>query len=399
MRLRVLSLNVWGLPAPVGRLVEERLERIGADLPALETDVALFQEVWTEGARAQLLAAGPRAGLPHTWAPSGPAASTGGLVALSRHPIRSPSFRPYLLCGLPQRITHMDYYSGKGIGRFDVELGGSPVAIVNTHLHARYSPARVRDEYVGHRSAEVIELVDELRALSSPVVLAGDLNMRDVSPEYRLLRGMTGLVDAAAELDVRQPTSTLDNAYRAERGAVNESRIDYVMTRDGTERGLRPVAFRRVFDEPISVAGRPGAYSDHTGVMADLELGGPGQPPPRVRETSFELARLLLENGRERARRRRAIERFGAGVGIAAAGAAAFALRRRTASRRRFLRLLLAASAGLAATSAGGLLTLSERFVPDELADFERIEALLDRIEAHEAQRAAEPREAAISLR
>lgn len=390
MRLRVLTLNVWGLPPPVGRLVPERIERVLQDLPALACDVALFQEVWTEQTREQLRDGGPAAGLPHCWWPPGPARSTGGLLALSRLPIRDPSFRRYTLCGLPQRITQMDYYAGKGLARFEIELDGAPVSVFDTHLHARYAPPEVEDDYIGHRAAEVIELADELRKTRSPVVLAGDLNMRDVAPEYELLLGMTGLVDAAAALDRRQRTSTLENAFRRARGAVSESRIDYLMSRSGVQRSLRPTAVRRVFDGNFELDGRPGSYSDHAGVLADFAVGGPGESLPPIPAGAFALARELIANGRRRARRRRLEERVGAGAGLLAAVSGAAALRRPTISRRRFLRLGLGGTAGLMAPSAGGLLLLSEGVVPEELRNYDRVETVLDGLEI---------RTAAISLR
>lgn len=385
MRLRVLTLNVWGLPPPVGRVVSQRLDRILGELPALGCDVALFQEVWTEEAREQLRAGGAAVGLPHCWWPPGPAHASGGLLALSRPPIREPSFRRYTLCGLPQRITQMDYYAGKGLGRFEIELDAGPVSLFDTHLHARYAPQDVEDDYIGHRAAEVIELAAELRATRTPVVLAGDLNMRDVAPEYELLLGMTGLVDAAAALDHRQLTSTLQNAFRLARGAVSESRIDYLMSRSGLDRGVRPLSVRRVFDRNFELDGSPATFSDHAGVLADFEVGGPGAPVPPIAPGSFALARELLANGRRRARRRRLEERVGAGAGLAAAVTGAAALRRPALSRRRFLRLGVGSAAGLMTPSAGGLLFLSENVVPEELRDYDEVETLLDRLQIGES--------------
>ena len=199
MRLRVLSLNVWALPPPIGRDVHERLSLILRDLGSLTWDIGLFQEVWTDEAREQMIAGGHALGYPHTWITPGPARGGSGLLALSRLPIRSSRFRPFSLCGLPQRLTHMDYYSGKGVARLDVDVAGQSIAVFNTHLHARYAPATTIDEYQGHRAAEVIEIAKEIRAVRGPVVAAGDFNMRDSSDEYRVLEGLTGLVDAADE--------------------------------------------------------------------------------------------------------------------------------------------------------------------------------------------------------
>jgi endonuclease/exonuclease/phosphatase family metal-dependent hydrolase len=381
MRLRVVSLNVWALPTPIGRHVRERIEAVLRDLAPLACDIALFQEVWREETREQLRAGGRALGLPHHDWPPGDASRSGGLLALSRLPIEAPHFRPYTLRGLPHHVTQMDYWSGKGVASFRVSTEAGPLRVLNTHMHARYAPVGVEDDYIGHRAAEVIELADALRRLREPLILAGDLNMQDDSPEYGLLRQMTGLDDAAATLDARQPTSTLDNVWRRARGALHESRIDYLFSRAGERTGLRPVAARRVFDQEIEISDAPGSHSDHAGVLADFEIGGPGLPAHVIPEAAFVRARELLDNGRRRARTRRRYERLGWVASAAAVGGVVSA-RRRDWTRRRFLRTGLGAAGGLAAFSGVGLFATAERFVPHELAEFDEIEALLGRIAA-----------------
>ncbi len=399
MRLRVVSLNVWALPAPIGRFVEERVDLILRELPGMNCDVALFQEVWRDEVREQMREGGRRAGFDYHWWRPGPASGGSGLLALSRLPIDNPRFRPFTLCGLPQRFTQMDYYSGKGVALFTVRPGGQPVVLCNTHLHARYAGLDVEDDYIGHRSAEVIEIADELRTVRDPIIAAGDFNMRDVAPEYELLGGMTGLTDVAAALDARRPTSMGDNPWRRDRGSISESRIDYVFDRDGTQAGIVPLAVERVFDEPVPVSGRAGAYSDHAGVLAEFEIGGPGSPAHRIPARSFALARDLLDNGRRRAERRRTEERVTAGASTVAAMLAVAATRRPGLSRRRFLRAALLTTAGAALSTATGLTVLSEHYVPRELSDFDAIGSLLAQIETRNGQRPSESPLPTVSLR
>ncbi len=390
MRLRVLTLNVWGLPAPAGHDVEERLSLVLRDLAPLACDVALFQEVWTETGRRQLVEGARGLGFPHAWADSRPATTRGaagnggGLVAVSRLPIRSARFRPYTLCGLPQRLLQMDYYAGKGLLRLDVEVGGTPVALFSTHLHARYAPAEVQDDYVGHRTGEVLELGREVRAVPGPVVAVGDFNMRDSAPEYEVLLGLTGFVDSAAALGAREPTSTLQNAYRLARGSLTESRIDYVFCRSGEQQGATPVAVRRVFDQPVTVAGETAAYSDHAGVLADVEIGGPGRPRPAIVPGTRAAAAELLREGRRQALARRRDERIGTGVAAAAALGAVRVARHDDLTRRGFLRASAWGGAGLFGLSGLGLVTLSESFVPDELQGYDAMDRLLAELTASE---------------
>jgi hypothetical protein len=299
----------------------------------------------------------------------------------------------------------MDYWSGKGVGSFQVPVDGHLLTLCNTHMHARYARAGVEDDYIGHRSAEVIELADELRKKTGPVVAAGDFNMQDAAPEYRLLTEMSGLVDVAAAVDARQPTSTLSNAWRKARGAISESRIDYVYARSGEKVGVTPVSARRVFDETVEVAGRQGAYSDHAGVLAELEVGGPGRPAQPIPSSTFALARELLDNGRDRARRRRRNEQLGSAAAAAGAVGALTTSRRlgrtqlRRLTRRGFLRAGLLATGGLAALSSAGLLVTSGHFIPHELEDFDRIESLLAEIERQEMKEGTRPVASTTSLR
>ena len=61
MRLRVATLNVWGLPEPISRDLAPRMEAIGDRLPGLDLDVVAFQEAWTASAPRSQLASGRRA--------------------------------------------------------------------------------------------------------------------------------------------------------------------------------------------------------------------------------------------------------------------------------------------------------------------------------------------------
>ncbi|MFP6623448.1 MAG: hypothetical protein VCC20_08215 [Myxococcota bacterium] len=81
MRLRVLSLNAWALPPPVGQRVHERLSLVLRALPALECDIALFQEIWTDEARAQVIEGGRSLGYRHTWTNPGPRGAAAGCWA------------------------------------------------------------------------------------------------------------------------------------------------------------------------------------------------------------------------------------------------------------------------------------------------------------------------------
>jgi endonuclease/exonuclease/phosphatase family metal-dependent hydrolase len=378
VRLRFLTLNVWSIPWPVSRDIAERMRAIGRRISELRIDVAAFQEVWTGDARRRLVDAGREAGLDFAWHGEGLRGAS-GLVVLSRLPIRSARFQAFTLNGLPQRIHHLDYYGGKGLAHLSLDAPGGPLSLVTTHLHARHADGQDRWDYTGHRSAQVVELAGILAHIDEPLVSLGDFNIDEGSPPYRALLGLTGLQDAAAVLDQRQHTTLYDNPYRR-RGRRPGRRIDYLFTRDGAKRATRAVAIRRVLDEHFEIGERLASYSDHAGLLCDVELGGlPSRLPPPA-PSSLALAKQLLTVGRRHAELRQSQQRLWAASGAVACLTTLGAGRSIVASRRRFLRAAALGLPAIGLASCAGLTALAERFVPQELRGYDRVEAILDEL-------------------
>jgi hypothetical protein len=181
--------------------------------------------------------------------------------------------------------------------------------------------------------------------------------------------------DAAAETGQRVPTVHRGNAYRG--SSAKEKRIDYVFLRDGGGRGLAPRAVRRVFDDAWEIHGQPASYSDHAGLLAELDLtGSPGARRP-ADPRAYDLAARLLEQGRRRAYRRQHADRLAAGAGWGGALLACAGARVPRVTRRRLLRVAVQA-AGIAALTPGVTYTvLSEVFAPGEVRVFDQLSARL----------------------
>ena len=366
--MRLATLNVWGLPWPVSREGSERMHAIGARLPALELDIVAFQEVWTESARRSLREAGRRAGLVHAWQ-HGAALGGSGLLVLSRAPFEDARFEAYVVRGFPLRIWHGDYHGGKGFCLLRFAGPDGAFTLIDTHLHAQYVPDAVDDEHP-HRVAQIVQLAAAIAQQRDPVLAAGDFNMRERRPEYDVFVGLTGMRDAAVELDRRQPTTLLSNAYRNQRGSQIEERIDYVFTRDGDGRRLRARSLARIFDEPP--AGGPAAYSDHAGLIAEIELSPDAAsraPEPEV--AAGELAARELAAGRAAAEARRGDQRLAATGALAGAALAGAGRRLAWLSRRSVLRAGLGAGALLALPFGLTNAALSELTDPDEVHAFD----------------------------
>jgi endonuclease/exonuclease/phosphatase family metal-dependent hydrolase len=376
MQIRAATLNSWALPDPLGHQVPERMRAIGDRIGLLDLDAIAFQEVWTREARAELLRAGRRAGLPHAW--HGRATlGGGGLVVLSRYPFVSARFERFALPRVPSRPDHPDFYVGKGFVRLRLTTPSGPVSLLATHLHARYG-SDVPHEYRAYRIAQIVELATALRASGEPTLLLGDFNFRETDPEYRVLAGLTGLRDAAAESGLRQPTVLLDNPYRRHR--PREKRIDFVFLRDGSDLGIRVRQAWRIFDEIFELAGRPASYSDHAGVLAEIELHGRPAPPVLADREAARLAARLLGEGRARTAQRRQSDRLAAGLGWGGALLASAGARNHRLTRRRLLNASLQGLGIAALTSGVGYALLAETFAPDELRAFDQIAARLARV-------------------
>jgi len=376
MPLRILTLNTWGLPAPLSRLPESRMAEIGRRLCDLDVDVVAFQEVWTRGSRRALRAACEPAGLLHVWTHH-TAFGGSGLLVLSRLPIAAAHFERFSVRGHPERFDHGDYYGGKGFLRISLEHPQGPFAFITTHLHARYA-ADVEHAYVPQRIAQIVQLASAIWSVEEPALAVGDFNFTETDVEHRVLCGLAALRDVAVELDARQPTVLRGNPYRGVRKP--DRRIDYVFARDGVHTRVAPLRIERVFDEVFPLEGRDASVSDHAGLLAELEIvpGGTGYLTPPS-PPAIEEARLWLAHGRAAEAERREGARTFAGLGLACAGGVALGRRHLTPiSRRRVLRGGLGALALLALPPSVGLSLVSEVVAPEEIRGFDALAARLD---------------------
>jgi endonuclease/exonuclease/phosphatase family metal-dependent hydrolase len=362
MRIRVATLNAWGLPDLFAEDVAIRLREIGGRLPRLQLDAIAFQEVWTAEAQRLLVDFGARAGLDHAWY-GDPGLRGSGLLVLSRHPIRSARFERYLLHGDP---SVGDYYGGKGFAEVSLDTPAGPLTLVDTHLHARYTSS-VSHQYRVHRVGQIVQLAASLASVRGPILVGGDFNLEEGGDEYSVLLGLTRLRDAAAEGGRREPTVTRDNPYRT-RSAKPDRRIDLLLARSGVETGVRLQQVERVFDEPFDYLGRALACSNHAGVLAEFDLEpGAGAAFPAADPSAVAIARRVLAEGSEFARDQRSDGRVAAGLGLGIALVATAGIRTGPITRRRLLRGALQTAGVAALAPVLGFSFVSEILTPDEL--------------------------------
>ncbi|KAG1679979.1 hypothetical protein FOA52_007043 [Chlamydomonas sp. UWO 241] len=137
-RVRVLTLNAWGL----WLVSKKRVERMAALADYLASahhlDVVLLQEMWV-GEDVEAVVAGARAGgLTHAMHYRSGVFGA-GLVTISRWPITDGGFHLYSAAGDALAVHCGDWLAAKGFGWARLATPSGPVDVYNTHTHANYS--------------------------------------------------------------------------------------------------------------------------------------------------------------------------------------------------------------------------------------------------------------------
>jgi endonuclease/exonuclease/phosphatase family metal-dependent hydrolase len=127
LNLKLVTYNIWGLPAWMTGAPSGRYPRIARELERLDPDIILLQEAWTAEARKSVPAQGPwsiaRAAGQYT------CSQQCGLVTLSRFPIIGGEFYPF------SRATFPDCFVNKGVLKVTLRLPSGPrLNVWNVHL-------------------------------------------------------------------------------------------------------------------------------------------------------------------------------------------------------------------------------------------------------------------------
>lgn len=250
--LRLLTLN-----ALMRGDVRPRLRALGSILERSSYDMVCLQEVLLS--RHARLLRGRFA--QHAW--SGTVLLRGGLVLLSRWPVRAARFVRYPRVG-PARA---EYFMRKGAQLAVIETPGGPLVLANTHLSANHdddwSPEHPHTRIA---RAELGRLAGELAGVDPalPVVAVGDLNVPRDSVALAEFLATTGLTDVLA--GDPEPTFRPTPKWPA------PPAFDHVLVRSAPGRPVSGQG-RLVFREPVPwPGGGHGFLSDHYGVEVVLRI-------------------------------------------------------------------------------------------------------------------------------
>ena len=283
--LRVITLNLWGLSAPLDR----RLALAIRQLAALQPDVVCLQEVRPlDGVAgrttADVIAEG--LGLTAHYAPAVAwedgahgtlPAGQEGLAILARSILATRAL------ALPEARPA----DARLLLSAQVDSDGGPVWIHTTHLHYQLDDGVAREQQVLAIDAAIRELRTDT---SPPQILCGDMNATADSDEMRFLRGLTTVggrrthfQDAWLRLHpepqpgdgpARGITWSSENRFtRPLRSLDLDRRIDYVYVTSRKKDGRGTVHVARVVLTEREGQGEDElCASDHYGVLADVQV-------------------------------------------------------------------------------------------------------------------------------
>ncbi|MEZ4332359.1 MAG: endonuclease/exonuclease/phosphatase family protein [Myxococcota bacterium] len=379
--MRLGTFNVWGLPEAFSDDVSSRMRVIAERLAASDLDVLLIQEAWTGPVRRTIRRGARRAG----FVVSEGEGASGGLMTLSRLPMRASRFDRFRFRGDPERLDKGEYLGGKGFETVELEGPDGPFEIINTHLHARY---RAEDSAIDSavRTAQLLQIVAAVHRRPGTVVIGGDFNCRQGEPELEVFRGLTRAVELGAGADLGTLSST--NFYKRDRTGPDK-RIDFLFVRPGRGVAWQAHDARLVFSETARIRSRDRSLSDHFGFRAELDwqtapaaaaVAGPIDPQ------IFTTARSLLAVGIAEADRRERQHFRWAGACVLASLLGAGLRRHPAVDRRQFLRSAVQGTAVVALAPAFALGTLA-RVDSDHKRDvFSDARAFLTDLEARQAR-------------
>ncbi|CAG8564830.1 7001_t:CDS:2 [Ambispora leptoticha] len=246
------------------------MEAIADALAKSEYEIVCLQEVWVYS-NFELIRNRTKRRLPYAkFYYSGMLG--GGLVILSRYPILEVTHQPYRLNGLPIKVTHGDWYVGKGVASalIDHPVAGV-IEVFNTHTHAGYG-SKKDDIYLAHRVSQAWEIANLLKNSASRgrnVIAMGDFNDEpDTAVTQKGVTSGSPLNTWSSNYSPKGTTTTLKELK--EPNLEIGQRIDYVFYRKTSR--FWCTGSRVVFTDLIPEL--KCSYSDHFGVEATFTLVG-----------------------------------------------------------------------------------------------------------------------------
>jgi endonuclease/exonuclease/phosphatase family metal-dependent hydrolase len=272
LHLRLLTMNLFGVPFV--RNTRARLATVGRELNDSHLDVLCFQEVQLTRYLPLLRTAFSNfthlAYEPFIYAPKG------GLLTLSRWPIKSTRFVLYKERGRWHTPAIADWMLHKGVLITELAVREVPVNILNTHLVANYSfNWDKRNRYVRHQESELRQLAHIVNELDPHALatICGDFNIPRGGWLYQEFARATHVLDPLADSDkpTYRPSLLMPSRYA--------QALDHVFIRPAEGHRLKASAHLVFQDKLRLVNGRSAYLSDHNGIAVHIESHATANEP------------------------------------------------------------------------------------------------------------------------
>lgn len=259
--IKLLSLNVWGLPAPIGTALQPRMERIAKAVRGY--DVVVLQETFDSSSDDIIAKSGYPYGIQEQNPGWGQVRS--GLTTLSRWPIIKSGFYPFSHC------YSTDCLARKGVLFTRIlhpELG--PIDVYNTHYQSMRRSEAAEVRYTQNQAMQ--RFVFQNNGYY-PTILGGDFNLSPDSGEYQDLQTRLPAFDAFGS---KHPEHVGFSMHAGPPGLKpgNSQRIDYLFLLKNARYTADVLASELEFAQPVEGLN----LSDHLGVSARLRITGPVNP-------------------------------------------------------------------------------------------------------------------------
>lgn len=262
-KIKILSWNIYMLPAFLGTGKKPRAEMIGQLLAASDYDVIVFQEAFLGSARNTI----SRLLQPAFPFQAGPAnrklvslKTNSGIWIFSKHPIVSSHSIIY------ESRRGIDAFSRKGALLAEILFEGQSVQVVGTHLQ------NAGNDSIRYRQCFELSsrFLDKYARLDVPQIICGDFNIDRYRSGggYRHMLQLLNAVDGTTMGHQAFSYDRVTNDLTSEPGNERDL-IDYVLLRqpNGGTSGERRI---RIFRTPWNL--RHQDLSDHFALEADVPL-------------------------------------------------------------------------------------------------------------------------------
>lgn len=292
VKLRVLSLNAWGLPvAP--RCTERAAEIASAISEGYE--LVVLQEIWHIRERNLVISKAQQSGFHYYHYfnsavgfpfPMGADSFGTGLLVLSKFPISSALYHSFSLSGRPYALHESDFIANKGVGMLRVETPAGQIDVYVTHLLANYNTGGKPgpgDFYQWHRTGQSYELTRFILATNRNklTIVCGDFNSSPDCLELKVPKQLLCLRDTYTDTNDEDGLTfaSPDNKYSH---GEHPMRMDYIMYKiDKQPKGasdwhlVQSSIFKGFFTDS---RGEKTPLSDHFGVQAEFIFSEPRPP-------------------------------------------------------------------------------------------------------------------------